>query len=129
MHSVEDFLDEYLKSKQINSFDKEGLKQKFEQMLAFVKANFEYGFKKSKNANSTPRGRFEAIAVGVALAQKEESNLNKLADKNEFKLNTNVQSWINLQDFKDKTTSDGANNKSKLTERIEYVRNKLLANE
>lgn len=118
VHSVEDFLDDYLKDKHDNSFEKELLKQKFGNMLDFVSANFEYGFRKSKNANSTPRGRFEAIAVGVALAQGFTNNLN-----------SNIKNWINSQDFKDKTTSDGANNKSKLTERIEYVKDKLLGND
>lgn len=117
-HRVDDFLDEYLKDKHINGFDSESLQLQFEKMLDFIKTNFEFGFRKSKNANSTPRGRFEAIAVGVALAQRITPILN-----------TNVQSWINSQEFKDKTTSDAANNKNKLTERIEFVRNKLLSNE
>ena len=111
IHSVEDFLDEYLIDKHTNMFDKDVLQLKFENMLAFVESNFEFGFRKTKKANSTPRGRFEAIAVGIALAQKTGQVLN-----------TNIQSWINSQEFKDKTTSDAANNKSKLTERIEIGR-------
>lgn len=114
-HRVDDFLDEYLQDKHKNGFDKEGLKKLFEDMLNFVNTYFEYGFRKSKNANSTPRGRFEAIAVGTALAQRTNKQLN-----------TNIQNWINGQEFKDKTTSDGANNKSKLKERIEYVKDKLI---
>ena len=118
VHSVEDFLDEYLKNKHENGFDLPKLKTQFENMLAFVEANFEFGFRKSRNAKSTPRGRFEAIAVGVALAQKEKSELN-----------TNIRDWIDSAEFKEKTTSDAANNKSKLTERIEFVKNKLLGND
>ena len=118
IHSVEDFLDDYLKEKYQNSFNKILLQQRFDNMLNFVDANFEFGFRKSKNANSTPRGRFEAIAVGIALAQGIQNNLN-----------LNVHKWINSQEFKDKTTSDAANNKNKLVERIEYVKDKLLNNE
>ena len=117
-HRVDDFLDDFLKDKHENGFNKNDLKKQFEDMLAFVDGNFESGFRKSKNAKSTPRGRFEAMAVGIALAQKISTNLN-----------TDIQIWINSQEFKDKTTSDAANNKSKLKERIEFVKNKLLQNE
>ena len=87
----------------------------FENMLEFVKDNFEFGFAKSQNATTTPRVRFEAISVGVALALKECPNLKI----------ENIE-WINSEEFKDHTTSDASNNEGKLVARVEYVRDKLL---
>ena len=88
-------------------------------MLAFVKQYFSNGFRKKQNDNTVPRGRFEAIAVGVALAQDTGQTLNT----------NNIKHWIDSEEFKEKTTSDAANNKSKLTGRIEFVRDKLLKHE
>lgn len=87
----------------------------FERTLAFVRDHFEFGFAKSQNATTTPRVRFEAIAVGVALALKEKPDLNV----------DNVD-WINSDAFKEQTTSDASNNEGKLAARVEYVRDRLL---
>ena len=84
-------------------------------MLAFVDANFEFGFAKTQNASTTPRVRFEAISVGVALALREQPDLTV----------DNVD-WINSEEFKHLTTSDASNNQNKLIGRIEYVRDILL---
>jgi uncharacterized protein with ParB-like and HNH nuclease domain len=113
-HSVEDFIDDFIKNKHENGFNDKILKDKFDAMLQFVKDNFDNGFRKSPNSKSTPRGRFEAIAVGVILAIESGENLN----------NNNVKEWIDSDEFKTVTTSDAANNKSKLIERIEFVKNK-----
>ncbi len=114
-HSVNGFLDEFLTSN-LNSFDETQYKADFENMLAFVKKNFEYGFAKSKNATVTPRVRFEAIAVGTALALKEKPDLC-----------VRSVDWINSDEFYTHTTSDASNNQKKLYGRIEYVRDQLLA--
>ena len=84
-------------------------------MLVFVEKYFPNGFAKSKSAKSTPRTRFEAISVGVNLALNENKNLN-----------TNTEEWLESKEFKKVTTTDSANNKSKLVERITFVKNKLL---
>lgn len=114
-HSVEEFIDNFIKDKHENGFDAKTLGEKFNLMINFVKENFENGFRKSPNSKSTPRGRFEAISVGVILAIESGEELN-----------TNVKDWIDSDDFKAVTTSDAANNKSKLIERIEFVKNKLI---
>ena len=118
VHSVEDFIDDYIKDKHENEFDEENLKSKFINMLNFVNNYFKMGFSKSINSKFTPRGRFEAISVGVALAIESGKELNK-----------NIDSWINSEEFKNVTTSDAANNKNKLLDRINFVRNKLLNND
>lgn len=113
-HEVTPFLNAFL-SENLETFDETQYKLDFENMLEFVKENFEFGFAKSQNATTTPRVRFEAISVGVALALKECPNLKI----------ENIE-WINSEEFKDHTTSDASNNEGKLVARVEYVRDKLL---
>ncbi len=114
VHDVNSFLDNFLSDNQ-ETFNEDQYKLDFEGMLAFVKRNFAYGFAKTKNAKATPRVRFEAISVGVALALKEKSNLV-----------TVDTSWITSNEFKELTTSDASNNQGKLVRRIEYVRDRIL---
>ena len=87
----------------------------FNNVLQFVEKNFPYGFAKTKTSKITPRVRFEAISVGVALALRERPNLTV----------PNVD-WLKSDKFKDLTTSDASNNQGKLKERVEYVRDQLL---
>lgn len=115
VHSVKDFLDDFMESMQKN-FNAEELAIDFENMLDFVENNFPHGFRKSPNSKSTPRVRFEAIAVGVHLALKQNSKL----------VPPPVRNWINSDEFKEHTRSDAANNKNKVIGRFEYVRDKLL---
>jgi hypothetical protein len=117
IHRVDDFLDDYISDKHTNGFDKIYMKEQFNGMLAFVNINFPNGFKKAQSHNTTPRVRFEAISVGVALALRENQNL----------IPSNVEVWLNSTEFKDHTTSDAANSKVKVIGRIEFVKNKLLA--
>lgn len=73
-HRVDNFLDSYIES--VNeTFNKEEMLNEFNKMISFVRNYFPFGFSKSKNAKSTPRVRFEAISVGVALALREKPNL------------------------------------------------------
>jgi hypothetical protein len=115
VHVVRDFLDEYINSKNIDGFDENLLDNDFENMLDFVEKYFPYGFKKDINNKSVPRVRFEAIAVGINLALKENPNLK----------NPDL-TWLESDDFDEHTTSDAANNRLKLVGRIEFVRDKLL---
>lgn len=113
-HVVNEFLDEFLKE-HIEKFDEKEYKNEFYSMLNFVSKNFPYGFAKSKQAKSTPRVRFEAISVGVALALRVKTDLQVKDVK-----------WLNSDEFKKLTTSDGSNNEGRLRARIEYVRDQLL---
>lgn len=117
VHRVDDFLDDYMKEKHENGFDLETMKNQFEKMLAFVEENFPYGFRKSANFNTTPRVRFEAISVGVTLALREKNELNV----------TNISTWLNSEEFIKRTNSGGSNNRVKVIERIEFVRDNLLS--
>lgn len=97
----------------------EDYRSRFLKILAFVKNTFPNGFKKTANANSTPRVRFEAIAIGSYHALKEHA---EIADAPY----PNVSDWIDKPGFLDVTTSDAANVKSKIIARFNFVREKLL---
>lgn len=116
-HRVDVFLDSYMKEMDSKQVDLAKFELDFDDMLAFVSHNFPAGFKKSIKDRTTPRVRFEAISVGVGLALSQNPNLKgKSIDI----------SWIKGSEFKEKTTSDGANSKKKVVERIDFVKNKIL---
>lgn len=114
IHDVGPFLDSFLE-RNLDSFDEAQYKQDFESMLKFVGENFPFGFRKTQNASVTPRVRFEAIAVGVGLALKENPELRVAST-----------AWLNSPDFQTHTTTDASNNQGRLRGRIEYVRDQLL---
>ena len=113
-HRVDQFIDDYVDSNK-DTFNRDKYFKEFKRMLDFVDKTFSYGFAKSKNAKSTPRVRFEAIAVGVALALRENE-----------KLIVNNVDWIKSDEFKVHTTSHASNSPNRVTGRIEYVRDMLL---
>ncbi|KAA6341717.1 hypothetical protein EZS27_010506 [termite gut metagenome] len=115
IHSVEDFMDDYMKDKH-NSFDENAMKIQFDTMLQFVDNNFPYGFRKGENYNTVAKVRFEAISIGVTLALREREGLDT----------QNISTWLSSKEFKEQTTSGSANNRNKVVGRIEFVKNKLL---
>lgn len=118
------FIFDYVKTKNIafvaDPSLEGGYRQRFERMLNFVEANFPNGFRKNSTANTTPRVRFEAIAIGSDQALQEDSQLAA-------RLNLKVADWIDDEEFKKVTTSDAANVRAKLESRINFVRQRLLA--
>ena len=97
----------------------ERMRDEFLRVLDFVSRSFDLGFRKSQNARTVPRVRFEAIAVGTALALREQPNLAP---------DTNlVTERMKAAEFDKLVVSDGANVRSKLVGRIELVRDALLA--
>lgn len=116
-HAVEDFLNEFVQCKE-KEFDEEAYEKEFRGMLNFVEKYFPYGFAKTKNAKSTPRVRFEAISVGVALALRERPNLEP-----------HSMEWLNSEQFKIHTTTHASNSPKRVCGRIEYVRDVLLKGE
>lgn len=115
---VNEFLNQYIASIE-NSFDdtmKNTMKNEFISVLGFVEKYFPYGFRKNHTNSRTPRIRYEAIAVGAALALRENPTL----------VPTEVDTWLNSPEFKDYTTSDASNSRPKIVRRIEYVRDMLL---
>lgn len=116
-HRVDEFLDSYVESIK-DSFDQKKFKMEFENMLAFVDKYFENGFKKTKTSKSTPRVRFEAIAVGVGLALRKNPSLIPSS-----------MEWLSSEEFKMHTTTHASNSPSRVSGRVEYVRDMLLGGE
>ena len=111
---VKDFLDQYVKDKK-DGFDEQGMWDRFEQMLKFVEANFPHGFLRPKY-KTAKRVRFEAIAVGSALALQENAAL----------IPPPTDAWSDNETFQDLTTSDASNSSPRVIKRIEYVRDQLM---
>jgi hypothetical protein len=114
-HQVNLFLNKYLKDHNNDEIDREKMKNEFYKMLDFVEKYLPNGFTKGTGHVRTPRVRFEAISVGVALALREKSDLVPKS-----------MEWLDSPKFKEHTTSDGSNSKPKVIARIEYVRDQLL---
>lgn len=119
---VKDFLLSYVRDANARLSESDGaqvvdeMKREWTRMLAVVRDHFPDGFIKKGPGRKVPRVRFEAIAVGVALALRQTENID--AD--------DVRSWLESDDFKEWTTSDASNNRSNLIGRVEFVRDKLL---
>lgn len=113
-HRVDSFLDDYIESTK-DSFDGEKMKTEFDRMLSFVKKYFPFGFAKTSRAKSTPRVRFEAISVGVALALREKPDLVPQS-----------MEWLDSEEFKRHTTTHASNSPVRVSGRILYVKNMLL---
>ena len=109
------FLNEYLEKYNKDGINLDAMRNEFHVMLDFVETYFPNGFSKAKGHVKTPRIRFEAISVGVALALREKGNLEPKSIK-----------WLDSPEFKEYTTSDASNSKPKVIKRIEYVRDQLL---
>lgn len=115
--SVDDFLTDYLKSKNENFLgtDKQAMRDEFVRMLNLVFLYFPNGFKRT-GYTTVPRIRFEAIAVGMSLALREKPNL----------VPADVTQWLDSKEFIKHTRSDASNSRPKLVNRICYVRDNLL---
>lgn len=113
-HRVDSFLDEYIESTK-DSFNQAKMKSEFDAMLRFVKEYFPYGFAKTAKAKSTPRVRFEAIAVGVALALRAKPDLTPKS-----------MEWLESEEFLRHTTTHASNSPARVSGRILYVKDKLL---
>lgn len=114
-HGVQSFIDEYIDNEK-DKFDAGLMEEEYTRMLNFAEKYFPYGFRKNKSAKSTPRVRFEALSVGINLALRINKDLKP----------RDVEVWLNSDDFKKLTTSDGSNSKTRVKKRIEFVRDKLL---
>lgn len=114
-HSVSGFLNDFLKEKNAEEFDRDYYMSQFSNTLDYVQRNFPFGFAKTVNAKSTPRVRFESIAVGVNLALLENEHLT---DKD--------TSFTEQAAFAAQTTTHASNSGPRLKARVEFVKNQLL---
>jgi hypothetical protein len=114
-HDVDRFLDRYAKEHR-QAFDRERMRSEFDATMEFVEGYFPHGFAKGGASQTTPRVRFEALAVGTNLALREQPNLRARP----------VRKWLESEDFRKHTTTHASNSGPRLRGRIEYVRDQLL---
>jgi uncharacterized protein with ParB-like and HNH nuclease domain len=122
-HEVSDFLDSFVYNHK-TEFDRMAFEAEFDAMLNFVDKHFANGFKRNANGKFVPCARFEAIAVGVALALRERSDLSPAVPTDWADITTE-----DGERFKYHTTTHASNNKNRVIGRIEYVKNMLLYGE
>jgi hypothetical protein len=91
------------------------MRHEFERTMSVVKKNYPKGFYRTDKGRRVPRVRFEAVAVGTALALRHNPNL-VVGDT----------SWLRSNEFGQLVRTDASNSGPKLRSRIEYVRDKLL---
>lgn len=96
-------------------------RNRFNEMVEFIERYTPNGFRKTKTSTTTPRARFEALAVGSSLAIEQKPELAVKGPS------VAVTDWLDSEDFSNVTTSDGANVLSKLRGRINFVLDRLLA--
>jgi len=122
-HEVSDFLDEFVENHK-NQSENATFEAEFDAMLNFVEQYFPNGFKRRAGGKFVPRARFEAIAVGVALALREKHDLTPAVPTDWSDISTEEG-----KRFKYHTTTHASNNKGRVIGRIEYVKNMLLYGE
>ncbi len=118
---VNTFLTDYLKDKNEHA-DQENFEKLFEEftrMLNFVERTFPFYFRKNERNNSVPRIRYEALAVGTALALRINPDL----------VVEDVEEWLDSDEFQKLTRSDASNSRPRLINRLHFVRDNLLGRE
>ncbi|MDD3252667.1 MAG: DUF262 domain-containing protein [Lachnospiraceae bacterium] len=122
--NVTEYIDQYVEKQ--NEFCEENIeiiaecRHRFEKMIDYANRILgKRGFRKTMTSKSTPRARFEALAIGITIALDENPELPY----------RDISGWIDEEEFKRCTRSDAANNKNKLIGRIDFVKNKLLLGE
>ena len=122
-NEVSEFLDEFVESHK-NQFNRVLFESEFNAMLNFVERYFLNGFRRSTKGKFVPRARFEAIAVGVALALRENPDLTPAVPTDWADISTEDGAR-----FKFHTTTHASNNKSRVVGRLEYVKDMLIYGE
>ena len=121
---VKDFLRDWVKSAnqraEGNSLIVKAYRDQFHNVMCFVEKFIPQGFAKKPSAKTTPRVRFDALAVGALLAIKEDDGLLQTGPK------IAVADWLDSDDFFALTTSSSANVRSRIERRQYYVKNMLL---
>ncbi len=103
-----------------NAYRPDAYRERFQAVMRFVEQHLPNGFRKKPNSRTTPRVRFDAIAVGIWLAAKEDSTII------EHKPAIDPNDWLSSEEFFLLTTSSAANVRSRILNRTEYVQYMVL---
>ncbi|MFF7204234.1 DUF262 domain-containing protein [Streptomyces sp. NPDC008141] len=96
-------------------------KERFHTTMEFVERVFPNGFRRTATGKATPRARFESISIGSYLALKQRPELAAM-DKDSIA----VSEWTQGPEFTRAIGADGANARSRLEGRINFVRTRLV---
>jgi hypothetical protein len=116
-HDVRKFLDSNMDELNKNA-DKGHLSKmgvEFERTMEFVRTHYPKAFYRPDGGKRVPRVRFEAVAVGTALALRSDPDLKPVSE-----------AWLRSIQFEQLVRTDASNSAPKLRGRIEYVRDSLL---
>lgn len=113
-HDVAKFLDKFVIDKSAD-FDKSLWHKQFMETMQFATRFYPAGFAKKPRSATTPRVRFEALAVGTNLALQRNPALAP-----------SDLSWMESEEFERHVTTHASNSGPRVRGRIEYVRDRLL---
>lgn len=117
-HDVRRFLDSNViqLNKSVTLEELENKRQEFQQTMEFISAQYPKGFYRGGKGGTLPRVRFEAVAVGTCLALRANPDLDP-----------QDTDWIFGDELNVLVRTHASNSGPRLRDRIEYVRDKLLA--
>ena len=117
-HDVRRFIDQHfvrlnreLSNEEINSMQNE-----FQRVMLFISEHMPRAFYRGDRGTQVPRVRFEAVAVGTALALREQPDLGAPV----------AAAFLDSDEFAAIMRTDASNSGPKLRGRIEFVRDRLL---
>lgn len=113
-HSVVEFLNDYM-DKASKSFNYASQQKLFERTFTQLSELFPGGIARRAGRKTTPINLFEAVAVGAALALKQQDRLSS----------ADVNAWIDSEELRQLTTG-ATNNRNMVVGRIEYCRDRFL---
>jgi Protein of unknown function DUF262 len=119
-HDVRKFLDQHVIELNRRSKDKdlERMRGEFFSTMDFLYSNAHASFYRTAKSATLPRVRFEAISVGTCLALRENPELSDVD-----------MSWVWGDELQQLVRTDASNSGPRLRDRVEFVRNQLLASE
>lgn len=118
-HDVRRFLDlEVIRqNKTITDSDINKKRAEFHNTMAFIQANYPTAFYRGGKGGALPRVRFEAVSIGTCLALRENPNLTFNGDTD----------WVFGERLNGLVRTHASNSGPRLRDRIDYVKNQLLA--
>lgn len=115
VHSVQGFLNDYMKKKTLKFKNKKELNDTFNNVFKKLNSSLPDGIVRGNRKNITPVILYEAISIGTALSLTKKTIINK----------PKLVGLLNDPELK-KYTTGATNNKKTLMLRIDYVRDELL---
>lgn len=116
VHSVKDFLNEYMEQKTKSFQNKADLESVFDRTMTVLAEQLPNGIVRAKRPNSTPLVLFEAVTVGVADLVKDNRGIDQ----------AKLQAILDDENLNSLTTG-ATNSQTKLAGRINYVAGQVAA--